>query len=205
MASDSAGPRPAETHQQATAGRLSRPPSRGASIADDQNTLRAGQRGPALLEDFHFREKSSILTMSASQNGWCTHAASARMATSRITNLSPRSPRPACSRWPGSGLRPSCGSPQSLATNAPVTWPATSTASRSSCIPTRATGTSSATISRSSSSGILLPRYGDRGQDGEQGTCPVGAVWLVTRHACARSALPRPAAAAFRSDAASCE
>ncbi|HWW27567.1 MAG TPA: catalase [Caulobacter sp.] len=29
----------------------------GVPVADDQNTLRVGQRGPALLEDFHFREK----------------------------------------------------------------------------------------------------------------------------------------------------
>src|ERR1700742_716800 len=29
----------------------------GVPVSDDQNTLRAGQRGPALLEDFHFREK----------------------------------------------------------------------------------------------------------------------------------------------------
>ena len=29
----------------------------GVPIADDQNTLRVGERGPALLEDFHFREK----------------------------------------------------------------------------------------------------------------------------------------------------
>ncbi len=29
----------------------------GAAISDDQNTLRIGARGPALLEDFHFREK----------------------------------------------------------------------------------------------------------------------------------------------------
>ena len=29
----------------------------GTPVADDQNTLRAGARGPALLEDFHFREK----------------------------------------------------------------------------------------------------------------------------------------------------
>jgi catalase len=29
----------------------------GAQVADDQNTLRMGARGPALLEDFHFREK----------------------------------------------------------------------------------------------------------------------------------------------------
>ena len=29
----------------------------GIPVADDQNTLRIGARGPALLEDFHFREK----------------------------------------------------------------------------------------------------------------------------------------------------
>src|SRR5689334_14204214 len=29
----------------------------GAPVGDDQNTLRAGPRGPAALEDFHFREK----------------------------------------------------------------------------------------------------------------------------------------------------
>jgi catalase len=29
----------------------------GTPIADDQNSLRVGARGPALLEDFHFREK----------------------------------------------------------------------------------------------------------------------------------------------------
>jgi len=29
----------------------------GVAVADDQNTLRLGARGPALLEDFHFREK----------------------------------------------------------------------------------------------------------------------------------------------------
>ena len=29
----------------------------GLRISDDQNTLKAGERGPSLLEDFHFREK----------------------------------------------------------------------------------------------------------------------------------------------------
>jgi catalase len=29
----------------------------GTPVADDQNSLRAGPRGPALIEDFHFREK----------------------------------------------------------------------------------------------------------------------------------------------------
>ena len=31
--------------------------AQGAPVADDQNTLRVGARGPALMEDFHFREK----------------------------------------------------------------------------------------------------------------------------------------------------
>jgi catalase len=29
----------------------------GAPVSDDQNTLRIGERGPSLIEDFHFREK----------------------------------------------------------------------------------------------------------------------------------------------------
>src|SRR3569832_885055 len=31
--------------------------NQGTPIADDQNTLRAGARGPSLIEDFHFLEK----------------------------------------------------------------------------------------------------------------------------------------------------
>ena len=31
--------------------------NQGMPVADDQNSLKAGQRGPTLLEDFHFREK----------------------------------------------------------------------------------------------------------------------------------------------------
>jgi catalase len=31
--------------------------NQGLRISDDQNTLKAGERGPSLLEDFHFREK----------------------------------------------------------------------------------------------------------------------------------------------------
>ena len=46
-----------ETHQTARDGRATLTTQQGAPVADDQNTLRAGARGPALLEDFHFREK----------------------------------------------------------------------------------------------------------------------------------------------------
>ncbi len=46
-----------ETHQQPDAGGTVLTTQQGAPVADNQNTLRGGTRGPALLEDFHFREK----------------------------------------------------------------------------------------------------------------------------------------------------
>jgi catalase len=46
-----------ETHQTAGGSRPVLTTQQGAPVADDQNTMRAGLRGPALLEDFHFREK----------------------------------------------------------------------------------------------------------------------------------------------------
>jgi catalase len=46
-----------ETHQVAADGGPRLTTQQGAVVGDDQNTLRAGERGPALLEDQHFREK----------------------------------------------------------------------------------------------------------------------------------------------------
>jgi catalase len=46
-----------ETHQSAGDGRPPLTTQQGAVVSDDQNTLRAGERGPDLLEDQHFREK----------------------------------------------------------------------------------------------------------------------------------------------------
>jgi catalase len=46
-----------ELHQTAGNERSVLTTQQGIPIADDQNTLRIGPRGPALLEDFHFREK----------------------------------------------------------------------------------------------------------------------------------------------------
>jgi catalase len=45
-----------ETHQVADGGPVLTT-QQGVPVADDQNTLRVGDRGPAALEDFHFREK----------------------------------------------------------------------------------------------------------------------------------------------------
>ena len=46
-----------ETHQTIEGGHATLTTQQGIPVADDQNTLRAGARGPALMEDFHFREK----------------------------------------------------------------------------------------------------------------------------------------------------
>ena len=46
-----------ETHQAAAEGAPRMTTQQGTVVSDDQNTLRAGERGPDVLEDFHFREK----------------------------------------------------------------------------------------------------------------------------------------------------
>jgi catalase len=46
-----------ETHQLSGDGIPTLTTRQGIPVSDDQNTLRAGERGPGLLEDFHFREK----------------------------------------------------------------------------------------------------------------------------------------------------
>jgi catalase len=46
-----------ETHQQAPDAKSMLTTQQGVPVADDQNSLRVGPRGPLLLEDFHLREK----------------------------------------------------------------------------------------------------------------------------------------------------
>jgi catalase len=46
-----------ETHQQAGGARPALTTQQGVVVADDQNSLRIGERGPGALEDFHLREK----------------------------------------------------------------------------------------------------------------------------------------------------
>src|SRR6202051_2883611 len=45
------------THQEAGSPDRSLTTNQGVIVADNQNTLKSGERGPSLLEDFHFREK----------------------------------------------------------------------------------------------------------------------------------------------------
>ncbi|WP_397570954.1 catalase [Schlesneria sp. T3-172] len=54
---DSSDKSAGETHQTAKSDKDILTTGQGVPVSDDQNTLRAGPRGPALLEDFHFREK----------------------------------------------------------------------------------------------------------------------------------------------------
>ncbi|MFK4875058.1 catalase [Novosphingobium sp. ZW T3_23] len=46
-----------ETHQWVVGDAATLTTQQGIPVADDQNSLKQGVRGPALLEDFHFREK----------------------------------------------------------------------------------------------------------------------------------------------------
>ncbi|MEI1247880.1 catalase [Rhizobium aouanii] len=46
-----------ELHQFAEDGKPMLTTAQGGPVSDDQNTLRLGARGPALIDDFHFREK----------------------------------------------------------------------------------------------------------------------------------------------------
>lgn len=46
-----------ETHQTDADSGVTLTTAQGIPVSDDQNTLRVGPRGPALLSDFHFREK----------------------------------------------------------------------------------------------------------------------------------------------------
>ncbi len=46
-----------ELHQTATGDTPLLTTAQGGPVADDQNSLKAGARGPSLIEDFHFREK----------------------------------------------------------------------------------------------------------------------------------------------------
>lgn len=72
-----------ETHQMAGGEVATLTTAQGGPIADDQNTLRYGARGPALIDDFHFREKVFHFDMSASPSGSFMRAA---MAPTAISN-----------------------------------------------------------------------------------------------------------------------
>ena len=66
----------------------------GQPIADNQNSLKAGFRGPALLEDFILGRSSRTSTTSAFPSASCTPAAPLRTACSSATPRSRNTPVP---------------------------------------------------------------------------------------------------------------
>ena len=125
----------------------------GIPVADDQNSLRLGARGPTLLEDFHFREKifhfdhERIPERVVHARGFGAHG-----YFETYESLSRRHPRRSVPAQGREDRRPSSASRPSPAARARPISRATCAASRSSSTPRKATGTWSATTSRCSSS-----------------------------------------------------
>ena len=122
-------------------------------IADNQNSLKAGLRGPALLEDFILREKIThfdheriperiVHARGSAAHGFFECYELAREVHARLVPV----------REGQAHARSSCASRRWRASAARPTRRATSAASPRSSTPTRATSTSSATTSRCSSS-----------------------------------------------------
>src|SRR5690554_627453 len=56
-AAEAVATKPAETHQKTKDADKTLTTNHGLPVSDNQNQLKAGMRGPVLLEDFIFREK----------------------------------------------------------------------------------------------------------------------------------------------------
>jgi hypothetical protein len=75
-----------ETHQKPKSPEAFLSTNQGLPISDNQNSLKAGKRGPTLLEDFILREKTHILITSAFLSASSMRVAWVRMATFSRTN-----------------------------------------------------------------------------------------------------------------------
>jgi hypothetical protein len=71
------------THQTAEAAQASLTTNQGVIVADNQNTLKSGGRGPSLLEDLRSARRSPISITSEFQSASFTPADLARTAISR--------------------------------------------------------------------------------------------------------------------------
>lgn len=85
-----------ETHQTASAPEARLTTNHGAPISDDQNSLKAGPRGPSLLEDFVLREKIQHFDHERIPNASSMRAGRRRTAISSSPNPSPSIRGPRC-------------------------------------------------------------------------------------------------------------
>jgi catalase len=77
-----------ETHQRAQSPAQTLTTNQGTPVSDNQNSLRAGSRGPTLLEDFVLREKITHFDHERIPERIVHARGSARTATSRCTGRS---------------------------------------------------------------------------------------------------------------------
>jgi hypothetical protein len=59
--------------------------NQGLRVDHTDDSLKAGPRGPTLMEDFHFREKMTHFDHERIPSAWCTPAAPGRTGSSRCT------------------------------------------------------------------------------------------------------------------------
>ena len=141
-----------ETHQVAGNEIAVLTTQQGIPVADDQNSLKLGSRGPTALEDFHLREKifhfdheripeRVVHARGFGAHGYFENYDSLAEITKADLFQRRRRERPRL-----------CAFRPSPATRARPTWPATCADLRSSSIPKKAIGTSSGTTCPCSSS-----------------------------------------------------
>src|SRR6478609_3855688 len=83
-----------ELHQTASGKIAVLTTAQGGPVSDDQNSLKIGPRGPTLIEDFHFRRRSSTSTMNAFLSGSCMRADMRHTASSKTTSRYRSTPGP---------------------------------------------------------------------------------------------------------------
>lgn len=59
----------------------------GMKVSEDEHSLTVGDRGPTLLEDFHFREKMMHFDHERILNVWYTHVDSVHMVNSKCMKI----------------------------------------------------------------------------------------------------------------------
>ena len=126
--------------------------NQGVRVNDNQNTLKAGERGPSLLEDFLFREKITHFDHERIPERVVHARGAGAHGYFQVYETMARYTKAAFLQDPASARRSSCASRPSPARAARPTWRATCAASPSSSTRRKASSTWSATTSRSSSS-----------------------------------------------------
>ena len=124
--------------------------NQGVRVSHTDDSLKAGERGPTLLEDFHFREKITHFDHERIPERIVHARGSGAHGYFQVYEPMTEFTRAAFLQDPSITTPASSGSRPSPAFAGPPTPSGTSGASRPSSTPRRGTGTSSATTRRSS-------------------------------------------------------